>query len=293
MEPRFPFTFGLVLTAALAFWPVRAEACSCGAADEGFVWPSGAVLPRNTGGFPWWGEVHQFRNDRVERALPPRTLFKIERVAAGGPENVDFDLQFAPEAFADRTPPPWSRALVILKPRHPLSAGAKYRLSYRLREFPRYSEKPSLSDRYQIVEVSVSADPMPATTRASLALGKVVVAPLQVSGRGGLCSMGISAAQLPVSLRLPPAAEPWRNALLYDVTLDGERAWRPAHSSCEEVPHGTSWVGQSKELLFVSCSDAPVAEPLSPGEHLVTMRAWLPGTDLVLTAVRRVSLACH
>jgi hypothetical protein len=45
-------------------------------------------------------------------------------------------------------------------------------------------------------------------------------------------------------------------------------------------------------LLFVSCSDASVAEPLSPGEHLVTMRAWLPGTGLVLTAERRVSLAC-
>jgi hypothetical protein len=216
----------------------------------------------------------------------------MELLGSGGPKRLAFDLDFAPAEFSDRAFQPWGRQLVILKPRAQLLPGARYRFSFRRRKFPRMGGPPRIAGGVQVLEVSVGTEALlPEAGPVSLAFGKQVIAPLEIR-KGASCSTVITAAQQPLSFELPPSAEKWRDALLYSVTIDGRSGWRPARSNCADIPHGTSWVGPGRELLFVRCSGEASSDALPGGEHLVTTIAWLPGTNVFFKAERRVFLGC-
>jgi len=266
-----------------------ARACSCVPPDEGFIVES-TLVPRNTLGFPWWGEVDA--NVRRQR-LPPRHLFRLELLESGGSRNVGFDLEFAPPEFGDRAFKAWGMGLVILKPRAPLHEGAKYRVSFRRRRLSRVGRRPRSAGELQVVEVSVGTESLlPDAGTASLAVGKQTVAPLVVR-KGVSCWTTIGAAQQPITFELPVSAQKWRDALLYSTTIDGTTAWRPSRNNCVDVPLGTSWVGRGKELLYVRCSGEQGTDAIARGDHLVTMIAWLPGTGVFFKAERRLSLTCN
>jgi hypothetical protein len=296
---RLVLLCALALMALSAGWSGAARACSCVEPAEGFVFGAKTRVPSNTKAVPWWGNVSDFVKDdgirpvvRRPRKLPPKTLFRFEVLESRGPRGIDFDLAFAPESFPDRASQPWGRRLVLLQPHAPLRPDATYRLSFRQRKFSKYG-LPTLTNEVQVIEVSVDAEPLLiSNVTPALTLGKQVMGPLAVR-KGATCTTTIPAAQQPLSFELPPPTEKWRGALLYAVTVDGTRGWRPARDNCADIPHGTSWVGQGKELLFVGCSEERVPEPLPEGDHLVTMLAWLPGTDVLFKAERQVSLRCR
>ena len=57
-----------------------------------------------------------------------------------------------------------------------------------------------------------------------------------------------------------------------------------------------SWIGRAEEIVFTHCrrkNDYTTPElSLPEGEHKVTFTAWLPGTDLTLSASTTVTLSC-
>ena len=108
--------------------------------------------------------------------------------------------------------------------------------------------------------------------------------------------------QVGIETRLGGNALRWRDHLLYQTLVDGER-WNGARSAClmtSERWLGRSWAGVGQDILFVPCSreDSASASPrlwpaLQPGPHKVKMRAFLPGTDIVLeTETLTVDLRC-
>jgi hypothetical protein len=250
------------------------------------------TVPRNTGGILWWGDVLEEVKGEVRAVLPPKRLFRIELVEAGGVRRVDFDLEFAPGQFADTGFSPWGRRLVLLKPRKGLRPGATYRFSSRVRK-ERFMRSPTVTKELTKVEIRVDPKSFLAIDVApSLAMGEQVMGPLQVR-KGASCRTVVTAAQQPLTFTLPAAAERWRSTLVYAVTIDGKKGWRPAPHNCADVPHGTSWVGFGKELLFVRCSGDSVADSLPEGQRLVTMVAWLPGTSVFLRAEGRATIRCQ
>jgi hypothetical protein len=282
----------LGIVVAFAGWPVRGEACSCLAPDEGFLLKTNTIVPGNFGGFAWWGDVLVEVGGEIRAALPPMNLFRLDQIKSGHAVRVAFDLEFAEAEFPDHAFGAWGWRLVILKPREPLKPGAKYRLSFRLRKLADLDGRTRATGKRQVLEISVGTESLTSQgTTSSVVLKKTMVAPLEVR-KGAVCSTVIYAAQQPVSLEFPASAMKWREALLYSTTVDDGVAWRPSHHNCIDVPHGRSWNGTGDELLFARCSGNPTSEALPEGEHLVTMTAWLPGTDTFFRAERKFSLSC-
>ena len=111
-----------------------------------------------------------------------------------------------------------------------------------------------------------------------------------------MCSTEVETAMLGISLYLPPVYERWQGALHYSVLIDDERLWRPSRSSCHRTPPGMSWVGKGNELVYTWCRGAGYeGYPdlyLDPGRHNIEIKAWLPGTDVVIAASTELELGC-
>ena len=114
--------------------------------------------------------------------------------------------------------------------------------------------------------------------------------------RAGSCNVTFPAYRLGIEMS-GGVVERWGESLLYLTIVDDELAWRPTKSLCSDVPAGWSWVGPMRELLYCECYReggtrfSPAEWVLTPGEHEVTMIAWLPGVACA-TATREVSLDC-
>ena len=112
-----------------------------------------------------------------------------------------------------------------------------------------------------------------------------------MSTRRGNCRTQIVAASRAIEFVLPAGMKKWREFFLYATNVDGI-GWRPSASLCDGIPHGTTWMGSGKDLLYARCSGGAPADNLSEGMHKVEMVAWLPGTKTVLRAQTTVTLTC-
>lgn len=307
----------LILTTVVASGLLAnvAQACSCGEGDEsGFLWQGLNTVPRNLAAFPWeGGEAH----DRT--SLPSKQDFHLERLRQGSaPQAVDFVLERADAIFPDRTIPDflldgasvrdgllyfkgrngkdevWPRPVIaVLRPTATLLAGATYRLTYdRAPVVDMFGNNPR-SRPPQILTFTVGKEDGPSAQAesASIEVGEQKIESLTVSTRKGSCATTISAASRKVRLKLPTQMEKWRQFLLYSTTVDG-RGWRPSPSLCQQVPHGTSWVGPGLDLLYASCSGGKPADDLPEGTHTVELEAWLPGTTKIVRGKATLSLKC-
>jgi hypothetical protein len=274
-----------------------AHACSCAGSDEGFVLASNTELPRNAAGFPWFGYLQDAPAGTGPRRPPPRAGFRLERLGAGGAgagaKPVPFTLVVEDAAFAEKGGQAGdARGLVILRPQAPLVPGARYRVTHAA------AGRGKGAARTQVVEYTIAAAALapaqgPEASPLTLSVGKGTVGPLTVRTVAGNCSSQIVAAQQPVTFELPASARRWKDALLYAVDVPGPRSWRPAPHLCSSVPHGRSWTGVGRELLYARCSgDDHTDRPLPTGSSAIEVTAWLPGTGIAFRGRGTVTLNC-
>jgi len=110
---------------------------------------------------------------------------------------------------------------------------------------------------------------------------------------GGICSEGVTAAQLRIVMDLPEAMKAFRDQLYFETIIDGTHHWSPYGSICALVLPGSSWQGKGVDLLFTVCGDKPDDRGLSAGHHTVEMRASLPGTNVsAMTSKVEIDLKC-
>ena len=69
-----------------------ARACSCSLLGENrFLVQSGATLPRNAPGMPWWGRVDTRLGDEDDHT-PAKSRFTVERLESGAGREIEFDV---------------------------------------------------------------------------------------------------------------------------------------------------------------------------------------------------------
>jgi hypothetical protein len=279
--------YGRALAIAVALatfgFSKSAEACSCGLGPARFVTPDDASLPANGRALAWWsGGIRWDVCPEGETCtktsginLPPSASeFRIERLEGSRAVAVPHHIELVVQDDPDR---PWgmSSTGLLVVATEGLEAGARYRFH---------------TGEYGLDSTTVSV----ARDRLYGAEGRVVVDELAVDrlelSAGLSCTAAVTAAVRSIRLELPERAQPFASALIYTTTVDGAD-WRPSHSICTPPPPGRSWTGQGKDLLYSVCDYQQTARallevaPLSESYgHWVTMRAELPGTDVVFTA---------
>lgn len=148
----------------------------------------------------------------------------------------------------------------LIVPTQPLVEGTTYTLgdANTCLAAPEYPAAPT-----SVFLVGPSA-PMPSTLGAVTVTGAGVAA-LDVPTASGSCTSPVQADRAMLSLELSADALPWRDALHIETLVDGQ-----------------PW--DSRTLVYHACqSDDPLAATgVAAGSHEVSMRATLPGTDIVL-----------
>ena len=100
------------------------------------------------------------------------------------------------------------------------------------------------------------------------------------------CSENAFACVLRTTVVLSDAALPWKDALLYETLVDGEpfSTWR--HLALPDELGGL-YSGRDAGAVYVLVGDVPenvsTLSELQAGEHTLSIRAHLPGTDVTLT----------
>jgi hypothetical protein len=126
----------------------------------------------------------------------------------------------------------------------------------------------------------------------ALKIGEPITGAVAVPA-GGICSEGVTAAQLRIVMDLPEAMRAFRDQLYFETIIDGTHHWSPYGSICALVLPGSSWQGKGVDLLFSVCGDKPDDRGLATGHHTVEMRASLPGTDVsAVTSKVEVEVKC-
>jgi hypothetical protein len=248
--------------------PARSAACSCARYIRtwGFV-SNGGLIPSNSRGLLWWGEFEGVTD--TDRTLP----VQIAR-ASGEPLPVEYEL-------VSKEPP---RSLWLFRPQGGFKKGESYVFTAR-RTF-----LLDLGNEDQTVDVKVSyqaavAPPGPVV----LKVGQPSSGKLQIA-KGVSCSETVTAAELPVEMDAPEGIGKFRDQLYFETLIDGNK-WLPSSSVCNTILPGTSWRGKGADLLFSVFSSFGDASGLTPGHHVVELRASLPGTDILLTSKIEVQVS--
>lgn len=213
-----------------------------------------------------WDPGYDVANDLDRNARPPR----LECTAAdGGTRELSF--QALPEDLPDR-----------IELREPLVAGERCTLYSGVQECSVEQDLGHLqaSTTFEVSESS----PLPQT------LGLIAVAGPKLElvelAADASCTESVLACVLRTSVMLSEAAEPWKDALLFETLVDGEpfTTWR--HLALPDELGG-QYDGRDAGAVYVLVENAPdnvrTLSEIAAGEHQLSMRARLPGSDLVLT----------
>lgn len=137
------------------------------------------------------------------------------------------------------------------------------------------------------------AAPLP-TTLGALTVETATVGWLDIP-HGASCATAAMSAHAGIELALSAEALPWRDALVFETYVDGQR-WKPQRYTNRRVPAGESWSGRGRDRVYGVCPSTSFFDqrgvPLDV-PHTVVMRATLPGTAVALeTAPVTVMLSC-
>jgi len=136
--------------------------------------------------------------------------------------------------------------------------------------------------------------PLPGADLGELIAGEPMRGDLELASINGGCSEPIDSAYVEVAMTLAAAVGPWKDVLVFETRVDGE-LWAPSGFLPLAPPEGESWLGRGVDRVYATCEagEGVVDPSLSPGAHLVEMRARIPGTDIVLTSSEvEVLLSC-
>jgi len=250
----------------LGLVPSVSEACSPPRTCEGDVIALAGLVPANLPAL-WWTPLG--------REVAPYTM---------GQSVVVRRVDGAAVATTVEAPSMWP-ATRLVRFAAPLEPDAAYELAA---DSPCTAGGSAVSVRFQ----TGPAAPLP-TTVGTLSFGLPQSALVSVDDglATGICGPMFPAITHRVSVALSPEAEPWRNALQYDMTVDGVRwAWRSFRSVNLRPATGLP-------DLYIPCG-APFQgtlqfiRVLSPGRHTVTVRAFLPGSTVSQTLTGDIELQC-
>lgn len=252
---------GLAAAASLT----EARACTCDAAASGRFLTASGLVPSDARGVVWTTA------DGLDPTPPDGPTFEVRFEASPGEwQPIPHDAQRIGEG------------LVLVTPRQRMRPLERYRVTAWDRDV-------------RAIEVMVSPIAVaPYLGAATLEIGPVEVGELSIAD-GFSCSRNAEMVTRQVTLRLPPAIERFRHALLFETRVDARR-WMPSRSLCDEVPPGRSWAALGDDLVATTCDQE---SPLQPGRdgadadrHDVELRVALPGTGVGTALFAALTLPC-
>ena len=245
--------------------PATTQACGGPTCLHDQFLPRDGTVPANIAAIAW-DPGYDIAND-VEGS--PR-LPRFECMAADGGSH---ELRFValPEDRPDH-----------LALSEPLVAGERCTLASGIQDCSIDSDAPHLQGMAEF-EVAESS-PLPET------LGLVSVAGPKLEdvelAADESCSESVLACVLRTTVVLSDGALPWKDALLYETLVDGNpfSTWR--HSALPDELGGL-YSGRDAGAVYVVIGEAPqnvsTLSELAAGEHTLSIRARLPGSELTLT----------
>ena len=276
----------LAIAAALWLFPAPAHACSCDfPVDWGFIGPESGQLPANAAGAAWYAPERYGRPDpRADKDLAARFTVGVREEGVFRP----LPARVSPvEGF--------SGIYVVAPEGEGLKPGATYRFT--VDWIDRRNERA-----HKQVLVTIDGEELSAETALTLDMVPVATGYIGLAASGS-CRTALRATQVGVGATLAQEAQQWREQLLYRMVVDGEEIWYAGRSLCAAIPPGRSWEAVGQGRVYAACKEKrddgwssyslSAATGLESGQHRLTMRAFLPGTDIVLeTAAQSVDLSC-
>ena len=261
------------------------EYCECPASigEQGFIGEPEVRLPANAVGVPWFqfGFSLELVGSRISVTL-------LNEYGEGSPQQTIVNLVTG------------FRGVFVVAPKDGFIPGARYFFVDREHDDDWWRPSEHLALRGGVV-ATIDSRELPAGATLSLHSTPVVRETLRVSTSSSKrCSAVGRYPHVRIESRLEGAEQGWRDALLFQTLVDGE-PWNGARSSCSyERWLGRSSAGVGQDILYVPChteretnDHGKIWPQLQSGRHTVQMRAYLPGTDVVLeTEVLTVDLSC-
>lgn len=180
------------------------------------------------------------------------------------------------------------RRIHILGPKGGLEAGSAYELAYRW-------DMAGWNRLFRVEHRRLEGG----ATQIAQSEGRGL---LRLETREGGCSTRVRAVWADLELELPSSWLPYRRGVLFETTVDGQ-AWTPSTDLCSG-----RWTWPGFDRVYAVCEDPAayhwewstpnrryVQRPsleLDEGLHEVRMTAWLPGTEVMLSASTTVELRC-
>ena len=253
---RISIAASLTLAAAVLAAPARSDACSCGKPSGEFVRGAGGVLPADAVGIAWRGRISADEVLQFKRFVNSKWVdepFTLQGAAVGE----------------------------LIVPGGGLRPGDIFKVQV-------------VPDRARDPDGRTTALTVAAET-IDLAAATLVLSPRRkevihlAPGRGGSCSHEVVADVVRASITLPPALEPYRAYLFYEILIDGEPYEPPPSSICTRSS-GLFPLRHGPELLFTAC-DGTIG--LWPGRHQVALEVWTPDGRSVRTASLGFEVDCQ
>lgn len=270
------------------------EFCECPGSlwEEGFIGEPEVRLPANAAGVPWFqvGLSGLVEPDPLELVGSRISVRMLNEHGEGSP------LQTTVKAV------PGFRHVFVVAPKDGFIAGARYFFVDQEHDDEWWRPSQLLELRGGII-ATIDSRELSAEATLSLHSTPVVRETLRVSTASfsKRCSVVGRYPHVRIESRLEGAGQGWRDGLLFQTLFDG-KPWEGARSSCSASVRwlGRSPAGAGQDVLYVPCrtehqtSDSGEIRPRpQSGRHTVQMRAFLPGTDIVLdTETLTVDLSC-
>lgn len=262
-----------VVVALIPFWATESAACGCLLPKPVILPRSGATLPANVPAFLWVGpELHG-----------PPSEFALDRLDDGSQVSVSIDVEPFDETLAPvDLPRSFGVSWFLVVPQEELQPGNRYQLSVT-------HNTETLAAFWTIMEPV----PLPETL-GTLEVGQGQQTDLQlISYRGG-CLATEPASWVDMRVAYTAEADAWQGTMFFNTEANGA-PWTPDTNLCHPL-RTESWVGPGVDRVLAVCRPIEPGErllSLGEGVHEVKLRAWLPGTDIVLeTNPAEVQLTC-
>jgi hypothetical protein len=138
------------------------------------------------------------------------------------------------------------------------------------------------------------AGPMPSDLGALGAYVDPILREIDLSTSLGSCSVQTSVASADLELQPSESARPWFDVLQFETWVD-DKPWSYQTSAVGVLAPGKTSLGSGRDRVFHVCSsmDDTVFRGVAEGKHVVSMRATLPGSSLVVMSNSvEVTLQC-
>jgi hypothetical protein len=249
-----PSSLALATFVATYSYSQSSEACTCSPQDARFS-VTNKVVPSNLPAVVW---------KLTGLGRVPLDTSSIVWVKRNG--NEEMPVEFRVEVLA----PTW----VHIVPAQPLEPYSSYQIR---------AAKQVSAGTEEINFATAGEVPLP-TVFDAYASPAAIESSVHIDSQA-ICSSEFPAIISDVSSSLALENSTWKELLLYDTYVDGQR-WSPRASDCEYRNPGASWRGYGIDTIYAFCEGSDKqpglgSEAVAPGMHEVEMTVTIPGTTTV------------